>query len=79
MAASNLNHLVLNGVSGSASKRLAVINNHTFEVGEDGEVPTPTGKLKIHVEEIGDDKVVVLVGFPPQRIELKLRENFRPK
>lgn len=68
--------LELQGVSGSANKRLAVINNRSFQAGEEGEIKTAGGRIKIRCEEIRNDAVVVSVGNPPQRIELRLQRKF---
>lgn len=52
--------LHLKGVSGTAARPLAIINNRTFAVGEQGDVPTPTGRLRIRVVEIRRDGHVVV-------------------
>ena len=54
--------LRLNGISGTADRRLAVINNRTFETNEEGEVPTNTGRVQIRCLEIKADSVLVRVG-----------------
>ena len=53
--------LKLNGISGTADHRLAIVNNRTFEVGEEGAVPTPSGHVTIRCLEIKPDSVRVLV------------------
>lgn len=68
--------LVLRGVSGPPEKRLAVINNQTFSVGEKKEVVIGGGRILVLCEEIRDDLVVVSVGEPPQRMELRLQKRF---
>src|SRR4051794_23428047 len=54
--------LKLKGVSGSPDHRLAIINNHTFEVGEEAEVVASEGKIRIRCLEIRADGVMVQVG-----------------
>jgi len=63
--------LQLKALSGTANHRLAIINNRTFETGEEGEVATATGHAHIRCLEIKEDTVAVLVGGE-QRI-LRLR------
>ena len=65
--------LQLKALSGSAGRRLAIINNHTFEAGEEGEVVTNAGRVRIVCLEIKDDSVVVLVGG--ERRILRLRSG----
>jgi hypothetical protein len=63
--------LNLKGVSGSKGHRLAIINNKTFEVGEDAELKTPTGQIaKVKVVEIRDDGVTVSIGGQTQKLYL---------
>jgi hypothetical protein len=54
--------LRLNGISGAADHRLAIINNRTFETNEEGEVPTKSGHARIRCLDIKPDSVVVQVG-----------------
>jgi hypothetical protein len=54
--------LHLKGFSGPPSHRLAIINNHTFETGEEGEVITTAGRMRIRCLEIKDDSVVIQIG-----------------
>ena len=63
--------LRLNGISGSAEKRLAIINNRTFEAGEEADVNSNAGKVHIRCVEIQADAVVVHVGG--ERRVLRLR------
>jgi hypothetical protein len=52
---------------------LAIINNHTFAAGDEGEVSTSAGKLHIRCLEVGNDHVNVMVNGQYHR--LKLQEN----
>jgi hypothetical protein len=63
--------LRLKAISGLPEHRLALINNHTFEAGEEGEVVTTTGRMRIRCLEITQDSAVVQVGS--ERRELHLR------
>jgi hypothetical protein len=63
--------LKLNGISGTADHHLAIINNRTFEVNEEGTVATTTGRVLIRCLEIKDDSVRVLVNG--QELILRLR------
>lgn len=63
----------LNGIT-SPPRRTAMINNRTFEPGEEGEVRMPNGgKVLIKCEEIKADSAVISVSG--QRRELKLRSG----
>lgn len=63
---------VLNGITPSGPKRTAMINNKTFEQGEEGEVKLPNGsKALIKCEEIKAESAVIL--YAGQRRELRLR------
>jgi len=66
--------LKLNGISGTAARRLAIINNRTFEANEEGAVSTPSGPVRIRCLEIKDDSVLVQIGGE-QRV-LRLRPGF---
>ncbi len=64
---------VLNGLSGSADARLAMINGRTVAVGEDAEVPTTLGKMKIHCVEIKESSAIIRIPGIPEPIELRFR------
>lgn len=67
--------LRLNGISGTAERRLAIINNHTFEANEEGVVSNASGApVRIRCLEIKADSVLVQIGGE-QRI-LRLRSGF---
>ncbi|HEY5911284.1 MAG TPA: hypothetical protein VJA21_11845 [Verrucomicrobiae bacterium] len=63
---------VLNGITASGPKPTAMINSHTFEAGETGEVKLASGaKVLVKCEEIRNESVIILADG--QRRELKLR------
>ena len=64
--------LRLNGISATADRRLAIINNQTFEINEEGEVRTSQGRARIRCLEIKADSVLVQVGNERQVL------HFRP-
>ncbi len=66
--------LKLKAISGLPEHRLALINNHTFEAGEEGEVLTTNGRMRIRCLEIHGESAVVQVG--PERRELRLPSNY---
>ena len=66
--------LHLNGISGTAAHRLAIINNRTFDIGEEGEVATNLGRVRITCKDIQADSVRVLISGE-ERI-LRLRTSF---
>jgi hypothetical protein len=55
----NFNNIVLKGISGTAEKRLAIINNKTFEAGEDGELRISGHLTKIKIVEVREKSVVI--------------------
>jgi hypothetical protein len=65
--------LKLNGVSGTADRRLAIINNRTFETGEEGEVASKSGPVRISCKEIMDDSVRVIVNGQERILRLRPR------
>lgn len=58
----DLSSLVMQGASGDPDHRLAIINNVTFGVGDDAEVVTSRGRIRIHCLEITDDSAVIEAG-----------------
>jgi hypothetical protein len=65
--------LKLNGISGTSDRRLAIINNRTFEANEENVVSTASGPVRIRCLEIKSDSVLVQIGGE-QRI-LRLRRG----
>jgi len=63
--------LKLNGISGVAPRRLAIINNHTFEANEEGAVSTATGPVRIHCLEIRADSVLIQMGGEQRVLRLR--------
>jgi len=61
------------GISGTPDHRFAIINNHTFATGDEGEVVVPGGKVHIRCVEIKTNSVVVEAGG--DREELPIRET----
>lgn len=63
--------LALKGVSGTESKRFALINDKTFAADEESEITIGTNKVRVHCIEIREDSVTVEVNG--NRQELRLR------
>ena len=59
--AANFNNIVLKGISGTTDKRLAIINNKTFEAGEDGELRISGHLTKIKCVEVREKSVVISI------------------
>jgi hypothetical protein len=51
----------IRGVSIENGHSMVIINNHTFGIGDSGDVLTPTGRVHLHVIEIRSDAVVIEV------------------
>ena len=67
--------LKLSGISGSTDHRLAIINNKTFEIGEEGDVPSGSDRVRIRCLEIKDDSVIVQFVAGGLRREIHLRRG----
>ena len=65
--------LKLNGISGAADHRLAIINNRTFETGEEGEVVSNVGRSRIICKDIKADSVRVLISGEERILRLRSR------
>jgi len=64
-------NFVLQGISGTESKRFALINGRTLVVGEEREVPSGTTRVQVRCLEIREDSVKIEVNGVTS--ELKLR------
>jgi hypothetical protein len=64
--------VILKGVVGTPSHRLAVINNAILESGEEGSVRVPGGHIRVRCMEIGQDYAVIKVDgeIQPRRLVL---------
>ena len=60
--AADVSSLVVKGFSGSMARRLVIINNHTFAVGDEGDVITSAGRIHLSCIEIKTNSVVIDVG-----------------
>jgi hypothetical protein len=69
------NTLVLKGIVGSVSRRIAVINDETMEMGEESSVRTPGGHVRLKCLEIGNDYVMVQVEGEPQTRKLVMEQK----
>jgi hypothetical protein len=67
--------LKLLGISGSAARRVATINNSIVEAGEDPEIRTPSGTVSAHVVEIGADYVILAIKGETGRTRLTLEQK----
>jgi hypothetical protein len=64
--------LKLNGVSGTGTNRLVMINGYTFAQNESHEIPTSSGRIKVRCIEItGDESVLVEVNGVPRELRMK--------
>jgi hypothetical protein len=63
----------LQGFSGPPEHRLAIINNHTFETGEEAEIVTNVGRTRVRLISIKENAALVQVGG--EQRELRLRSG----
>ena len=57
----NFNNMVLKGISGTVEKRLAIINNKTFEVGEEADLRIGGHLTKVKCVEVREKSVVISI------------------
>jgi hypothetical protein len=65
--------LELKGISGTASRRLAIINNRTFERGEEGDVMCNGNRVHVRCVEIESDSVQVTFNGQAKVLRLRTR------
>ncbi|MDB6125661.1 MAG: trxA [Pedosphaera sp.] len=65
--------LALKGISGTKDRRMALINNETFFVGEIAKVKVKDGRVEVQCKEIREDSVCLTVDGKP--MVLKLGKN----
>jgi hypothetical protein len=51
--------LVIRGFSGPPNHRMVIINNHTFGVGDEGDVKTSGGRVHLRCAEIRTNSVII--------------------
>jgi hypothetical protein len=51
--------LTIHGFSGTADNRTVIINNHSFGVGDEGDVITPSGRAHLRCLAINNNTVVI--------------------
>jgi hypothetical protein len=64
--------LALKGFSGTDEKPLAIINTTNFEIGEESDVITKAGRMKIRCLEINRTNGTVVIQLGGERRELRL-------
>lgn len=67
----DLSSLVVKGTSGTSQHRLVIINNITFGEGDDADVSTSRGHMRIRCLEINNDSVVIEVAGRRQVLHFK--------
>jgi len=65
--------LSLKGISGPRNHRLAIINNKTFETGEEGDVRSGSQIVRVRCIEVKDDGVTVSINGQTQKLLLTPR------
>jgi hypothetical protein len=63
--------LKVRGISGTPGNMLAIINNHTFAVGDEGEVLTSSGRIRLRCVDIRQDGVSVEIAGRIQHLNLE--------
>ncbi len=62
---------MLKGISGTKNRRLALINNETFVVGETADVKVEDRDVVVYCKEIRDDSVLITADDKPMELKLK--------
>ena len=62
------------GISGTADHLLAIINNHTFAEGDEGDVLTSSGRVHLRCVTIRPDSVTVEIGGHSQDLKLDIKK-----
>ena len=70
-SAAGVNELMLQGISGQSGARLCVINTRTFAVGEENDVPTISGSIRVRCLEINETNIVIELGGARQELYFK--------
>ena len=68
-----ISSLILKGISGPKNHRLAIINNKTFEIGEEAEIKAVGETLRVKCIDVRDDGVVVSVNGQTQKLYLGVK------
>jgi len=63
--------LALKGVSGTEAKRYALINDKTFEAGEEREIQVGTNRVRVRCIEIREDAVLIEANGTQQLLRLR--------
>ena len=63
--------LKVRGISGTPDHLLAIINNHTFGEGEEGDVLTSSGRIHLRCLEVRHDSVTVEINGRIQHLNLE--------
>jgi hypothetical protein len=66
-----LTSLELKGISGTPGHRLAIINNKNFAVGDEHEMSTPGGKIRVRCVAITEHSVIIEAAGVQQELMLK--------
>ena len=53
------NSFIVKGVSIEHGRTMVIINNHTFALGDEGDVLTPSGHVHIRLAEIRTNSVII--------------------
>jgi len=66
-----ISSLKVPGISGTPGHLFAIINNHTFAAGEEGDVRTAAGVVHIHCLEIQNSSVLLEINGQTHRLNVE--------
>ena len=68
-----ISSLKFQGISGTPGSLVAIINDHAFAAGDDGDVITSNGRVHIRCLEIQEDHVTVEINGQVHRVNFQTR------
>jgi hypothetical protein len=68
----DISSLKVPGISGTPGHLFAIINNHTFGIGDEGDVVTPSGRVHLRCVDINPELVTIEINGQIHRIRILL-------
>lgn len=68
----DISSLKVPGISGTPGHLFAIINNHTFGIGDEGDVVTPSGRVHLRCVDINSELVTIEINGQVHRIRVLL-------
>jgi hypothetical protein len=72
-SSAGISALIIKGFSGTRNHRMVIINNHTFGVGDEGDVKTSGGRVHLRCVEIHAKRVIIEVNGQKRELNLDIK------